>query len=163
MRVRIDGNDKVVAYGPACFGPDTYDGAPDDYEFGKYDYTPITPGVFNPDGFTLSNLTPVVDFELRQFNINQMYAYMAALVPAGLTQANFDLFLSDTATFVQQYIGGGSRLITWIETVNRNGYDARTVGFKTKTGYRGPLLSGTAGATGNYQRVNDILAILNNL
>jgi len=119
MRVKVV-NDIVEAYGVACLGPDTYDGAPDDYEFGKYLYTPITPGVFNPDGFTLSNSAPVVDFELRQSNVNAMYGYMAALVPSGLTQANFDLFLSDTATFVQQYVGGGSRLITWIETVDRD-------------------------------------------
>jgi hypothetical protein len=80
-----------------------------------------------------------------------------------LTEANFNLFLNDIALLVQGYLGGGSRLITWIETVNRNGYNATTVGFKTKTGYRGTLLSGTAGATGEYQRATDILAILNNL
>lgn len=99
-----------------------------------------------------------IDFVKRQNNINQMNAYMDSLrVEGSITQANFDLFLADTATNVQQYLGGGGRLITWIETVNRNGYNASTVGFKTKTAYRGTLVNGV------YPRAEMILSILNNL
>jgi len=99
-----------------------------------------------------------IDFPKRQSNINQMNSYMGSLVSEGsLTQANFDLFLADTATNTQGYLSGGGRLITWIETVNRNGYNATAVGFKTKTAYRGSLVNGL------YPRAEMILSILNNL
>jgi hypothetical protein len=99
-----------------------------------------------------------IDFEKRQSNVNQMNSYMDSLRVEGLlTQANFDLFLADTATNVQGYLNGGSRLITWIETVNRNGYNASNNGFKTKTAYRGTLVNGL------YPRAQMILSILNNL
>ena len=52
MRVQIR-EDEVIGYGVEIHGDDTYDGAPEDYEFGKYVYTPEIPGVFNPNGFTL--------------------------------------------------------------------------------------------------------------
>lgn len=53
MRVQIR-EDEVIGYGIEVFGQDTYEeGVPEDYEFGKYSYTPITPGVYNPNGFTL--------------------------------------------------------------------------------------------------------------
>jgi hypothetical protein len=130
---------------------------PDDYSPEKYIYTPSVAGVFDPNGFTLRN-TNVIDFDKRQSNINQMNSYMDSLrLEGALTQANFDLFLSDTATNVQGYLSGGGRLITWIETVNRNGYNATTTGFKTKTAYRGTLVNGL------YPRAEMILSILNNL
>lgn len=157
MRVQIR-NDEILAWGDAVNGADTYD-APDDYSPEKYRYISVVFGEFNPLGFIPITLS-VVDFGKRQSNINAMNQYMSE---QGLTEANFNLFLNDVALVVQGYLGGGSRLITWIETVNRNGYNATAIGFKTKTGYRGALLSGTAGALGEYQRVTDILAILNNL
>lgn len=100
----------------------------------------------------------MIDFVRRQTNAQRMNNYMANLVTLGqLTQNNFDLFLSDTAALVQQYLGGGGRLITWIETVSRNGFNATTTGFKTKTAYRGALINGL------YPRAEDILVILNDL
>jgi hypothetical protein len=52
MRVQIrDG--VIIGYGYAVNGDDTHDGAPDDYEFGKYTYTPNEDGSFNSSGFTL--------------------------------------------------------------------------------------------------------------
>lgn len=99
-----------------------------------------------------------IDFVKRQANINQMNSYMDSLRIEGLiSQANFDLFLADTATSVQGYLNGGSRLITWIETVNRNNYNATTNGFKTRTAYRGTLVNGL------YPRAENILLILNDL
>jgi hypothetical protein len=53
MRVQII-NDVVVAYGQV-FGEDTYEGAPDDYTFETYDYTPKEQGVFDPNGFVKKN------------------------------------------------------------------------------------------------------------
>ena len=156
----------VISFGPVYESMDASNNVynvPDDYDFGKYTYTAFPDLSYNPNGFALTQIPASVDFELRQSNVNEMSQYMASLVPASLSQANFDLFLSDTSAFVPQYLGGGSRLITWIETVNRNGYNATSVGFKTNAGYRGTLLSGTAGAGGQYQRATDILAILNNL
>jgi hypothetical protein len=109
-------------------------------------------------GWTPPVVQESIDFVKRQSNVNQMNSYMDSLRVEGLiTQANFDLFLADTATNVQSYLSGGSRLITWIETVNRNGYNATTVGFKTKTAYRGALVNGV------YSRAEMILSILNNL
>jgi hypothetical protein len=108
--------------------------------------------------WTIPVVQESIDFMKRQHNVNQMNSYMDSLRIAGsLTQNNFDLFLADTAINVQQYLGGGGRLITWIETVNRNGYNATTIGFKTKTAYRGSLVDGL------YPRAEDILAILNDL
>jgi hypothetical protein len=102
--------------------------------------------------------TPTIDYSKRQSNITAMNEYMASFVGSGaLTAASFDLFLSDTSSLVTQYLGGGGRLITWIETTNRNGYNASTSGFKTKTAYRGNLVNGV------YERAETILAILNNL
>jgi len=105
-----------------------------------------------------------INFEKRAENVQRMNEYMISFVTAGqLTQNNFDLFVSDTASFVQQYLSGGGRLITWIETVNRNGYNATTIGFKTKTGYRGATSNGVEGVNGNYVRANTILGFLNDL
>lgn len=109
-------------------------------------------------GWSIPVIQESIDFVKRQSNVNQMNSYMDSLRVEGLiTQANFDLFLADTATNVQGYLSGGSRLITWIETVNRNGYNATTIGFKTKTAYRGTLVNGL------YPRAEMILSILNNL
>lgn len=52
MKVQIR-EDEVIGYGVEIHGDDTYDGAPEDYEFGKYNYQPQTPGIFDPNGFTL--------------------------------------------------------------------------------------------------------------
>lgn len=156
-------NDQILAWGNID-GPDTYD-IPDDYSPEKYNYIPAVAGVFDPNGFVLKTDTiDIIDFAKRQINIQIMNGYMANLITQGvLTQNNFDLFLSDTAALIQQYLGGGGRLITWIETTTRNGYDARTTGFKTRGGYRGNTTNGVTGALGNYPRANDIVNILNNL
>ena len=148
-------NDQILAWGEVN-GVDTYE-IPDDYSPERYAYIPSVAGVFDPNGFRLKNVN-VIDFDKRQLNINQMNSYMDSLRLEGeLTQANFDLFLADTSTNIQGYLSGGSRLITWIETVNRNGYNATTTGFKTKTAYRGALVNGV------YPRAEMILSILNDL
>lgn len=49
MRVQII-EDKVIVYGKV-YGENTYEGAPEDYTFETYDYSPQTPGVFDPNGF----------------------------------------------------------------------------------------------------------------
>jgi len=150
-------NDEIVVYGEIIEGDNVYD-IPNDYSPDKYNYTPLIAGEFNPNGFTLKPVTETIDFSQRQSNVNQMNSYMDSLrVEGAITQANFDLFLADTATNVQGYLSGGGRLITWIETVNRNGYNATTIGFKTKTAYRGTLTNGV------YPRAEMILSILNNL
>jgi hypothetical protein len=142
----------------------TEDGVPEDYDINRYDYIPVVPGEYSPVNFRLRQTNSIINFERRQLNVQRMTEYMFSFVTAGqLTQANFDLFLSDTSTFVQQYLTGGGRLITWIETVNRNGYNATTVGFKTRTAYRGPSSNGIEGVNGNYVRANTILGILNDL
>jgi hypothetical protein len=138
--------------------------APDDFNFDKYNYTPIVSGVFNPNGFTLKPIVEEVNPNKRQENIDRMNAYMKDLVTLGqLSQANFELFISDTLLLAQSYLLESGRLFTFIETVSRNGYNASTTGFKTKTAYRGNTTNGVNGALGNYPRANDILAILNDL
>lgn len=128
--------------------------APDDYSADKYTYTPLVGGGFNINGFALKPLPEdIVNFVKRNVNIQRMNSYMAVQ----LTQSSFDLFLSDTSTHVTGYLNGGSRLITWVETVNRNGYNATSVGFKTKASYRGTPVEGV------YERAEAILAILNDL
>ena len=141
------------------------DGVPADYDNSIYDYIATVPGQYSPSNFRLKTQpSQTINFEKRTQNIQLMNDYMASFVLINqLTQANFDLFLSDTSSFIQQYLGGGGRLITWIETVNRNGYNATTVGFKTRTGYRGPSSNGVEGVNGNYVRVNTILGFLNDL
>ena len=149
--------DLIYQYGPALENDPNAVNIPDDFSYALYNYTPSVAGVYDPNGFVL-RVNNTIDFERRQSNVNQMNSYMDSLRVEGLiTQANFDLFLADTATNVQQYLGGGGRLITWVETVNRNGYNATTVGFKTKTAYRGLLVNGV------YPRAEMILSILNNL
>jgi hypothetical protein len=159
MKVQFNSQDNsIVAYGDFIEGADVYDIAIDDYSPEKYNYTSAVNGVFNPNGFTLKPVVENVDFVKRQDNINKMSNYMNNLLQQGqLTQTNLDLFFADVATNVQGYLNGGGRLITWIETVNRNGYNATTIGFKTKTAYRGTLVGST------YQRADDILAMLNDL
>jgi hypothetical protein len=159
MKVQFNSQDNsIVTYGDFIEGADVYDIAIDDYSPDKYNYTSAVNGVFNPNGFTLKPVVENVDFVKRQDNINKMSNYMNNLLQQGqLTQTNLDLFFADVATNVQGYLNGGGRLITWIETVNRNGYNATTIGFKTKTAYRGTLVGST------YQRADDILAMLNDL
>lgn len=151
--------DLVYQYGPALEGNIEAVEIPDDFSYAKYDYTPAIAGVYDPNGFVLKPVdVETIDFAKRQMNVQMMNGYMANLVTSNqLTQSNFDLFLSDTAALVQQYLGGGGRLITWIETVSRNGFNATTTGFKTKTTYRGALNNGV------YPRAEAILAILNDL
>lgn len=140
------------------------DGVPADYDISLYDYIAVVAGQYSSANFRLKTQTqPQINFEKRNTNIQRMNEYMLSFVGNGLTQANFDLFLSDTSTFVQQYLGGGGRLITWIETVNRNGYNATTIGFKTRTAYRGATSNGVEGVNGNYIRANTILGFLNDL
>ena len=149
----------IYQYGLAIESDPNAVNIPDDFSYGLYNYVPAVAGVYDPNGFVL-RLTQAssIDFERRQSNVNQMNSYMASLVIEGLlTQANFDLFLNDTAVNLQGYLNGGGRLITWIETVNRNGYNATTIGFKTRTAYRGALIGGV------YPRAEMILSILNNL
>jgi hypothetical protein len=160
-------NGSVISFGPSYDSMDSSSNVynvPDDYDFERYTYAPNADLSYNPSGFALATAVTGIDFVKRQENVNAMNQYMADLVTAAsISQANFDTFLTDTSPLIPQYLGGGSKLITWIETVSRNGYDARTIGFKTKSAYRGVLLSGTAGTGGQYQRATDILVILNNL
>jgi hypothetical protein len=151
--------DLIYQYGPALENDPNAVNIPDDFSYGLYNYVPSVSGVYDPNGFVLKpTQASSIDFERRQSNVNQMNSYMASLVIEGLlTQANFDLFLADTVSNVQGYLSGGGRLITWIETVNRNGYNATTIGFKTRTAYRGALVNGV------YPRAEMILSILNNL
>jgi hypothetical protein len=151
--------DLIYQYGPAIESDPNAVNIPDDFSYGLYNYVPAVAGVYDPNGFVLRpTQASSIDFERRQSNVNQMNSYMDSLrVEGAITQANFDLFLSDTATNVQGYLSGGGRLITWIETVNRNGYNATTIGFKTRTAYRGTLVNGL------YPRAEMILSILNNL
>ena len=159
MKVQFNSQENsIVAYGDFIEGIEVYDIVIDDYSPDKYNYTSAVNGVFNPNGFTLKSIVENVDFVKRQDNINKMSNYMNNLLQQGqLTQSNLDLFFADVAINVQGYLNGAGRLITWIETVNRNGYNASTIGFKTKTAYRGTLVGST------YQRAEDILLILNDL
>ena len=140
------------------------DGVPGDYDINRYDYVPVVLGEYSPANFVLrQQAQPMINFERRQTNIQRMTEYMFSFVTSGqLTQANFDLFLSDTSALVQQYLTGGGRLITWIETVNRNGYDATTAGFKNRI-YKGTPTDGINTRFGNYPRANTILGFLNDL
>lgn len=159
MKVQFNSQENsIVAYGDFIEGIEVYDIVIDDYSPEKYNYTSAVNGVFNHNGFTLNPIVENVDFVKRQDNINKMSNYMNNLLQQGqLTQSNLDLFFADVAINVQGYLNGTGRLIAWIETVNRNGYNASTVGFKTKTAYRGTLVGST------YQRAEDILLILNDL
>jgi hypothetical protein len=174
MRVEIDlTTDTILRFNPfmernligSIIVVGIEDGVPEDYNIQTYDYIPTVAGVYNAANFRL-RVQPMqnINFEKRAENVQRMNEYMISFVTAGqLTQNNFDLFVSDTASFVQQYLSGGGRLITWIETVNRNGYNATTVGFKTKTAYRGETTNGISGVSGNYPRANTILGFLNDL
>lgn len=93
-----------------------------------------------------------INFTQRQLNIQRMNGYMALQ----LSQSALDIFLSDTSTHVQGYLNGGSRLITWIETVSRNGYNG-TNGFKTRGSYSGTPVNGI------YERAETILSFLNDI
>ena len=75
-----------------------------------------------------------------------MKAYMKSQVSA----YHYDMFLNDIASHQLAYIDAGTRLETWIETVNRNSYNATTVGFKTRV-------------YGSTERSEQILSILNDL
>jgi len=153
-------NDIIVSYGEVLSGADVFD-IPGDYSPERYNYTPSVPGVFDPNGFTLRPQAVVIDEARRRENITEMSEYMAGFIGNGLTQANYELFLSDTATLQQQYISGSGRLITWIETLNRNGYNASNVGFKTRAAYNGVGVAQPGSA--NNERANFILGILNDL
>lgn len=162
MKAIIDlTTDRILSWGPLYNNDPLAFDIPDDYSPEKYSYNPSIPGVFDPNGFTLIAVITQVDSAKRQINLNNMNSYMASFIGNGMTQANFDLFLSDTAALQQQYLGGGGRLITWIETTNRNGYNASSTGFKTRAAYNGVGVSQTS--TANNVRVNTILEILNNL
>ena len=140
------------------------DGVPADYDINLYDYIPVVAGQYSSANFRLKTQTqPQINFERRNINIQRMNEYMLSFVGNGLTQANFELFLSDTAALSQAYLGSSGRLITWIETTIRNGYDARSVGFKTRSAYRGDSTNGLINANGNYPRANTILGLLNDL
>lgn len=168
MRAIVDLlENKIVSWGRLYDSPEflgiTFD-IPNDYNPLFYEYIPSQPGVFDPNGFVLKPQGfSQEDIDKREGNLNDMNSYMSTFINNGITQANFDLFLSDTAALQQQYKAGGSRLITWIETVNRNGYNASTNGFKTRTAYRGLSSNDVNGASGEYIRANTILEFLNNL
>jgi hypothetical protein len=151
--------DLIYQYGLAIESDPNAVNIPDDFSYAIYNYTPSVAGVYDPNGFVLKpEPTEIINFAKRQSNIQEMNTYMATLVNLGqLSQNNFDIFLSDTVALVQQYLGGNGRLITWIETVSRNGYNATTTGFKTRTAYRGTLVGGV------YPRAEAILLILNDL
>jgi hypothetical protein len=150
-------NDTVISWGSGYETDVNAVDFPDDYSPEKYSYIAQVAGVYNINNFVLND-NQEVNFAKRQSNVNSMSNYMAGFITQGtLTQNSFDLFLSDTASLVQGYLGGGSRLITWIETVNRNGYNATNTGFKTRTAYRGTLVNNI------YPRAEFILSILNDL
>lgn len=46
-------NDVVVAFGIGLSGEDVFEPIPNDYSFEKYDYTPATAGIFDPNGFVI--------------------------------------------------------------------------------------------------------------
>ena len=52
MKVQIrDG--EIIGYGVEINGEGTFEGAPEDYDFEKYSYTPNMDGSFNIEGFVL--------------------------------------------------------------------------------------------------------------
>ena len=147
MRAIVDENNQIVTWANNL-NPSISIECPEDYSPDKYNYSN---GVF-----TLK--PPSINFEKRQENIKLMNDYMYSFVISGdLTEANFNKFLSETATNSFGYLNGSSRLITWIATTNENGYNASTSGFKTDPDYRGEQIDG------EYPRANYILEILNNL
>jgi len=52
MRVQIR-NGEIIGYGFELYGDESFEGAPEDYTFEKYSYTPNVDGSFNPNGFVL--------------------------------------------------------------------------------------------------------------
>jgi hypothetical protein len=52
MRVQIR-EGEIIGYGVEINGDETFEGAPEDYDFEKYSYTPNANGSFNPEGFKL--------------------------------------------------------------------------------------------------------------
>jgi len=52
MRVQIR-NGEIIGYGLELYGDESFEGAPEDYTFEKYSYTPNVDGSFNPEGFIL--------------------------------------------------------------------------------------------------------------
>ena len=52
MRVQIR-EGQIIGYGVEINGDETFEGAPEDYDFEKYSYTPNANGSFNPEGFKL--------------------------------------------------------------------------------------------------------------
>lgn len=150
-------NDEIVASGNVLSGANVYD-IPDDYTPERYIYSPAVSGVFDPNGFVLRQVVDSINFTKRQSNIQAMNNYMASFIGNGITELQYDQFTTDTSPHIASYLnGGGARLFTWIETVNRNGYNATTVGFKTKTAYRGALVGDV------YPRAEQILIYLNDL
>ena len=157
--------DLVYQYGPALDSNPNAVEIPDDFSYAKYNYIPSVAGVYDPNGFILKSTEGEVDIiEKRRDNIRRMNAYMRNLLTTGaITQAAWELFVADTAVLAQNYIEESGRIITWVETTSRNGYNATTSGFKTKTSYRGNSTNGQINASGNYPRANDLLLILNDL
>lgn len=157
--------DLVYQYGPVLESNPNAVEIPDDFSYGLYDYIPAVAGVYDPNGFVLREAEGEVDvIEKRRDNIRRMNAYMRNLLTtAAITQAAWELFIADTAVLSQNYVEESGRLITWVETTSRNGYNATTSGFKTKSSYRGVSTNGQINAAGNYPRANDLLAILNDL
>lgn len=125
-----------------------------------YDYITSTPGVFDPNGFVMKQ-PDVIDLP-RDEKIALMNAYMQSLVDSGdLTQSGLDAFLEDTFVASQTFISGSNRLVTWVETTSRDGYNATLTGFKTHAEYRGASEGGLAGIGAIYPRAEHILSILN--
>lgn len=75
---------------------------------------------------------------IRQNKIQQVNDYMYSLVLCNeLEQSSYDSFMDDTYVHRQNFIEGTTRFITWVKTINENGYNATLTGFKMHPEYRG--------------------------
>lgn len=152
MRVQIvDG--VVKGYGLELTGPDTFDGAPNDYTFEKYTYTPLAGNAYNPNGFALRAVAPELDLDVFQERSAAMYEYMFGQL--GNTTA-YRTFCTDTDALNTMYENAGNlALVAFIRSVNDAVWgNYFTTGFSSKTTYRGTLVNGV------YPRQTALLTIL---
>jgi hypothetical protein len=114
-------------------------------------------GCVNPDFQWVKTLpsmeyTPPPSPENRQQKIDTITSYMKS----ELTELQFRQFISDSRNYLLDYTYYSESLYYWIETTNSAEWgDYTTIGFKTKTTYRGDLVDGV------YPRAEYILSILN--
>jgi len=155
MKVQIV-NDLVVSWGemPNAVGADIFEqGVPSDFSLDRYTYTPISPGVYNPNGFATIPQIPTIDLEVLQQRSADMYEYMFGQL--GNTTA-YRQFCTDTDALNTTYENAGNlALIAFIRSVNDAIWgNYSTTGFTSKTAYRGTLVGGL------YPRQTAILSIL---